>query len=249
MSIPNSPQITTLRLPSGAEVAFVDWQDQPLYSTADLLNGWTDEEIPLFTYSVGDPVSASTNSTVRRIATKRDTNVSTPGSMAGTEEMLVYAIKPEVLSLQTDTQGDVGDLNTMEPRLVGQPVPQVNQLAWMNWFCNLRFIVSQKIMHEASFGYYNTGFGAVSFGGYTGSALPGQRSFGSQGLPSQEAVRNYGIPVHMGSTEKFRLLLVNPNGATINWVDENFSPAPAPIEGLVLSLKVYLDGLYKRPVA
>lgn len=250
MSIPNSPQITTLRLPNGAEVEFVDWQDQPIYSTADLLSGWSDESVPLFTYSIGDPVSASSNASQRRIATKRDTNVSTSGSAAGTEELMVYAIKPEVLALSTEPAST--DLTTMEPRLLGQPIPQANQLALLNWFSTIRFIVSQKIMHEAGFGYYNPGFGASAMGSYGGGSLAtgtAQRSLGIQGLPGQSAVRSLAIPIHVGSTEKYRVEITNPTAATIEWFDENDSPAPAAIEGLVLSCRVHLDGLYKRPVA
>lgn len=249
MSIPNSPQITTLRLPNGTEVEFVDWQDQPIYSTADLLNGWSDEQVPLFTYSIGDPVSATSNVAQRRIATKRDTNVSTSGSAAGTEELMIYAIKPEVLALSTDPE-DEDDLTTMEPRLLGQPIPQANQLALLNWYSTLRLYVSQKIMHEAGFGYYNPGFGASAMGSYGGGSLvSAQRTLGVQGLPSQGAVRSFAIPIHVGSTEKYRVEITNPTAATIEWLDENDSPAPAAITGLVLSVRVNLDGLYKRPVA
>mgnify|MGYP000603175695 CR=1 FL=1 len=36
-------QIATMRLPNGKEVAFVDWSDKPLFSSADLRSGFTDE--------------------------------------------------------------------------------------------------------------------------------------------------------------------------------------------------------------
>lgn len=239
-------QITTLRMPDGKEVRFVDWQDQPIFSTADLLSGWTDQEIPLFTYAIGDPVSATTNAGTRRIATKRDTNVAVPGSAAGTEEMLVYAIKPEVLEVQVaDDPGD--NLTSGQPRTTGQPIPRANRLATLNYYCILQLIVSQKVMHEGPFGYYNTGFGATAFGLYQGAALGAQRSMGSQGLPSQEAVRSYAIPIHVGGTEKYRVQILNPTGATIAWDDEGASPAEVAED--VLSVRVVLDGLYKRPVA
>ena len=89
--------ITTMRLPDGQEVAFVDWSDRPLYSTADILSGATDERIPLFNYIVGDSVTGTQNFTAKRTASDRDTNIATPSAMASTEEMLVYAIKPEIL--------------------------------------------------------------------------------------------------------------------------------------------------------
>lgn len=238
-------QIATIRLPDGREVAFVDWQDQPIYSTADLLSGWSDTEVPLFTYVIGDPVSATTNITTRRTASKRDTNVATPGSAAGTEEMLVYSVRPEVLEVQL-ADGST-NATTGEPRTTGQPTVRANRLATLAYYCTLRLIVSQKIMHEAPFGYYNPGFGAVSFGGYGGAALPAQRTIGSQGLPSNEAVRSYAIPIHVGGTEKYRLLLTNPTSATISW--DNEDSVPTAVDEDLLSLRVLLDGLYKRPVA
>ena len=38
-------QITKIRLPSGQEVALTDWSSRPIYSTADFLSGFTDEEV------------------------------------------------------------------------------------------------------------------------------------------------------------------------------------------------------------
>jgi hypothetical protein len=46
-------QITTMRLPDGTEVAFVDWQDKPLFSSVDLLANFTDTEVDAFTYVGG----------------------------------------------------------------------------------------------------------------------------------------------------------------------------------------------------
>lgn len=239
-------QIATIRLPDGREVAFVDWQDQPLWSTADLLSGWTDEAVALFTYVIGDPVSATSNFANRRTASARDTNVATPGSAAGTEELLVYSIRPEVF--EATLAGETPDPTQQVNSQPGQPLARANRLALMGWLCNLRFTVSQKTMHECPFGYYNTGFGATAIGGlYQGAALPAQRSIGSNGLPSNEAVRSFAIPVHVGGTEKYRVDLVNPEGAPINWLTED--SLPEPDDSVVLTLRVYLDGLYKRPVA
>lgn len=237
-------QITKLRLPDGAEIDFVDWQDFPTWSCADLLSGFVDEEIPFFTYVVGDRVPATTNVTVRRTATERDTNVATPGSAAGTEELLIYAIKPEILAMEISGT----DATTFTPSLLGQPVPQVNNLARLNLYCILQLIVSQKIMHEGPLGYYNTGFGATAFGLYTGAAVAGaNRSLGSQGLPSQEAVRAYSIPIHVGGTEKFRCLLKNPSASTVQFFTEAASPANSTTR--LLQVRILLDGLNKRPVA
>jgi len=240
-------QITQLRLPDGSEVSFVDWQDKPLYSTIDLLTGWSDSELDLFTYVVGDQVVASSNAGTRRTATDRDTNISQPGSMASTEEMLIYAIRPEVFALRTGS-GTATDLTSAVPSELSDPQPRANDFARLNYYTLLRLRVSQKTMQAAGFGYFNSGFGPAGQvltegGGDTGDA----RSIANNGLPTQEAVRSYAIPVHIGGTEKYRVTIENPSGATVNFVDE--ASSPSSIARRVMSIRVYLDGLYKRPVA
>lgn len=237
-------QITSLKLPGGTQIDFVDWQDYPTWSTVDLLSGWTDEEIPLFTYTVSDTVTASSNITVRRIASERDTNMATPGSAAGTQEFMVYSLRPELQSLTV-----VGtDATTATPSLIGQPIPNAQNIGRMGFWTKLQLIVSQKVMHEAPFAYYNPGFGAAAFGMYTGTAIAAaNQSLGSQGLPSNEAVRSMAIPVHIGGLEKMRCVLKNPSGATVQYFSE--AAPPANVATRMLQLRVLLDGLNKRPVA
>ena len=71
MTMLGQSQITQVRLPDGRNVAIVDWTDKPLFSTIDLLSGYTDQEIECFTYQVSDNVSSSSNITTRRVATDR----------------------------------------------------------------------------------------------------------------------------------------------------------------------------------
>jgi hypothetical protein len=241
-----SNQITTLRMPDGREVQFVDWQDMPIYSTADLLTGFTDEEIYLFTYTEGDPVAASSNATQRRIASRRDTNVAAPGAAAGTEEMLVYAIKPSLTSLTCNSQSAT-DLTTAAVRSLGQPIPRAVNIAQLDRHCTLQLKVSENVMHEAGFGYYNPGFGAAGSVMADPGAASAVRSYGTSGLPSQEAVRSFGIPIHVGGDETYDVKIVNHAQDAVTFYDE--ADEPAEITGAVIRACVYLDGLYKRPVA
>lgn len=228
-------QMTTLRMPNGREVAFVDWNDKPLYSTADLRSGYTDETVELFTYVAGDQVSASSNVTTRRTADEGDTNCSTPGAMSSTEEMLVYAIKPEVYEQQAETGSDA---TTLAPVEAGQPQVASQRLALMHAQLMISLRVSQKIMHRAGFGYYNAGFGVSN-------ATAGRAT---QGLPSQEAVRSLVIPIHIGGQEKYRVTIENPTGAAVNLGNSNATP-PVIDPDIYETVRINLDGLYKRPVA
>src|SRR5690606_4495436 len=92
--------------------------------SVDILSGATDTTNDLFTYAEGQMVSATSNATARRAATKRDTNLATPGAMASTEEMLVYSIRPEIFEYSLDGP----DPNTAYAGVAGQPLPQPQRI-------------------------------------------------------------------------------------------------------------------------
>lgn len=246
MTQTNINTITTMRLPDGKEVAFVDWSDRPLYSTCDILNGASDERIPLFNYIVGDAVSGTQNIVTKRTASDRDTNISSPGAMASTEELLIYAIKPEVMALavEEDEGEPVPDAETATERYPYDPIPAPQQLAYFQRMMLLELRVSQKTMQQVPFGYLNPGFGVLALGiGAT------------QGVPSQEAVRSLSIPIHIGGQEKYEVALVNPSGADLIIGLSTNVPAGKPPEppatqlNRLFQVRVLLDGLYKRPVS
>jgi len=256
MSIGQS-QITQIRLPSGKLVSIVDWTDRPLFSTIDLLSGFTDVDIDAFTFIVSDQVASSSNITTRRVASERDTNISTPGGMASTEEMLIYNIKiePNQFLADSETPGD-STLWTMGGAAnQGSPIPESQNLSILGWFALLRLEISQKIYAEAGMNYFQTGFGP-----YTASAVAGAtpvtgagKLLGNMGFPSAEAVRSFVIPHHIGGQEKYRVTLTVPNGtfgADGNGVNfRTFATPAAANDQAVLSLRILLEGLYKRPVS
>lgn len=245
-------QLTKIRLPTGAEVAFVDWSDKPLYSTVDLLNGFTDQQLDLFQYTPGDPVVKSSNITTPRTSTDLDTNVASPGSMASTEEMMVYAILPEYSEWDLT---DATNANTRDFTFVNQP--QINQRALSVLQNTLMLVleVSQKWVVQASLGYFNTGFGPFGQSLFQNPAFtpaaPGQtalRTASTAGWPGRDAVRSLSIPAYIGGQEKYRLSLHNPAGAAIPV--GLLSEEPKELDtSVMVSIRFYLDGLYKRPVA
>ena len=242
MTMLGQSQITQVRLPDGRNVAIVDWTDKPLFSTIDLLSGYTDQEIECFTYQVSDNVSSSSNITTRRVATERDTNVATPGGMASTEEILIYNIKVEPFEFLASEEAPA-DANEFSTALAGLPVPQPQTLAILNQYSLLRLEISQKIYAEAGVAYFNTGFGPFIAG--TRGAGQGPTAFANYGLPSAEAPRSFSIPHHIGGQEKYRVVLVNPTGETVNFRDAIGAEAPLT----ALTVRVLLEGLYKRPVS
>lgn len=257
-------QIATLRLPDGTEVAFVDWTDKPLYSSADFLQGFTDQEIDYFQYTDGDPVSKTSNITTARQSTTRDTNMATPGSNASTEEMLVYSVQPEIFEykLTTPAEGEGYDASTFHFADVNQPQPSRRRLAVLQEALILILEVTQKWTLQAGFGTFNSGFGVNSYSplqvnaGFVFQAPSGalaMRTAATQGLPGQTAVRSLVIPVHIGGQEKWRLHLDNFRGTAVPSGILEVEPIPqsedsATDPDIMHTIRVYLYGLYKRPV-
>jgi hypothetical protein len=249
-------QITQLRLPDGQIVALADWTDKPLYASCDMGEGFTNEIIDLFQVSVGRPVPTAA-STVGGVITPRqntlsDTNISTQGGLSSTEEFLVYAIKPEVQEYTYTANNFTTRRYAGAGALANMPAPNLATLAILNSQLLVELEISQKIYSQAGFSWFNTGFGAQASVGYNADALA--RTNANQGLPSQEAVRTLVIPQHIGGQEKFRLRMRNPSNQAVNFgVSETNPPvvtAIAPDAALrMVTARVYLDGLYKRPVS
>jgi len=154
--------ITEFRMPDGSVMRLVDWVDKPVFSVVELFNGFTDAKIDAFTYNVSDEVPATGNITTMRVASEADTNVNVGGANASTEEILVYAIKPEFFELQLAAQST--DATTAAVRSGGQPQPRTSVLAILNDALIMRLKITQKSYTDAGIGYYNPGFGAMSTG-------------------------------------------------------------------------------------
>jgi hypothetical protein len=250
--------ITQVKLPDGNVIELVDWSDLPIYSSLDLQTGFTAQEMSLFQYTVGNSVPGfGTGVTTSRVATERDTNVQAPGSMASTEEMLVYAIKPEISFWLADPANDFTSLIYSDVSVpFGFPQPTAEGLAILANLLLVELEISQKRYAYASLGYFNTGFGV--FGRSNNANQEAGlffQSAGNLGWPSQNAVRSFVIPGHMGSQEKYRVNITNPssleNGAVnFGLVVADGEPATYELNAAVAcTIKINLDGLYKRPVS
>lgn len=246
-------QITKMRLPDGREVAFVDWTDKPIFSTIEILHGTTVQEMNWFQYVQGDSVPAFAPVPVvgQRAANDWDTNLASPGSMASTEEMLIYAIRPEVYRRR------VADANLPDfavPAAIdsaaAEPMPTSTMLSVLSMRALLSLEISKKVFSQASFGYFNQGFGVYVAGN------AGSTQVGNQGFPAQTSVRALTIPQHIGGQEKFRVFLTNVDDGTAGapglelGADAPGVPAEGPAPGTFFArIKINLDGLYKRPVS
>lgn len=245
LMIPDS--IAQWRMPDGSVIRLEDWVDKPVWSTADLESGFSDRTVTLFTYTVGEEVASTANLTTRRIATERDTNVQVGGTNASTEEILVFAIRTEVYFYALGTQHNA---TTGSPTQPGMPIPTMPSLAIFNSALTLRLMVSQKAYADEGFGYYNTGFGPYGSLATDGAAdINGARSYGNPGLPSDEAVRYYRMPHHIGGTEKYRVELKNWTGSTIDALTDQGVTYESLGVFTMHNVLVHLEGARKRPTA
>ncbi len=238
-------QITQIRLPDGKMVAMVDWSARPLYSTVDILTGMNDEEIRAFNYAESDTVSSSANipAAGRRVASLRDTNISGASEMDSTEEFLVYAIKVEVHQFHYD----IGSASFLvdEP---GLPVPSGPVLSLLQNRFVLELEVSEKAFPQAGLGWFTQGFGPTIAVSSTAST----RTYANNGAQSHEAADQLPLPVHLGGTEDYAVILHNPpggaaqgGGGAITFPDED----GGDLADASAQIRVYLCGLHKRPTA
>jgi len=225
-------QITKVRLADGREVGIIDWTWRPQYSTVDTLSGWTDDELRAFQYSEGDPIARSSNMTIVENATLKHTNIASPAEMDATEEMLVYAICTEVYFLFEDNNNSV-----IDDSQAGQPIPLPNNIARLMERCIVELEISEKAYQQASLGWFPPGFGPMTAGSSD------TRQYGQHSVASREAVDMFPVPTHIGGTEKFAVILHNPNGTAITYRTE----AGAEDADAVHRLRFNLMGLHKRP--
>lgn len=228
-------QITKVRMPDGAEVPLVDWSHRPLYSSIYILHGATDQEFRAFNFVESGQVSMSANFTAAQqlTATLAHTNISGANEMDATEEFLVYAIRVEMF--QWILSGDV--ITNTE---AGLPIPAAPNVAFAGAQLILELEVSEKAFPQAGINWFTAGMGPVVMA----TAAAAARTYANNGLQSREAVSDLVIPVHLGGTEDYSVIVHSPAGQ-VTWMTD----AGGEDSDAVIQMRIYLDGLHKRAVA
>lgn len=239
-------QITRVRTSDGRVIDIVDYVDKPLYSTIDLRSGFVDQSLSAFTYAPTQRVVASSNINPRRIATEIDTNVSTAGQMASTESMLVYSMRVEAFQL-TDEQALGNPANWVDQDAFG-PAPNLTNLNRLAKYTTARLWITQQVYAEATPAYFSPGFGTFLGGSFNASRLTAQ-----YGFPTHQAARCFQVPHFIGGAEQYRVELYKPEGqpgqdGAIDFVSVDIPGPLTPDPTVVIQLRFYLEGLYKRPV-
>jgi hypothetical protein len=230
-------QITKIQLQDGTTIAFTDWTDRFIYSTADLLSGFSDQRISLFSYSTGEVVAHSKNITTgTRTATKNDTNLSNAAEMDSTEEALVYSLQTEIYQMVGTATG-----LTSQTSRPGMPMPNAGTVALLHARLIMALRISQKNFPEASIGAFNAGFGPVVSSTLTTATLA------TNGQAGHDHRWDTSVPLHIGGSEKFSVDLINeatiPSGAITFPTDTG-----ADDDASWVQVRCNLRCLHKRPM-
>ena len=238
-------QITQIRLQDGRTISLTDWSSRRLYSACDILNGATDEELRLFSYTEGDSIVTSQNmpDSSRRIATLADTNIQQANQMPSTEELLVYAMECELYERSHAETPESGP--PIFIGVAGQPGLNYTTLKALHLLLMLELDIAEKTFPISSIGRFAPGFGAVVTPALTGdlSAL----AIAENSVQSRDAVESLSIPLHIGGTEEYSVIIHNPTGNPIDTYDADGEADES--ETRVITARVSLCGLHKRPTA
>lgn len=226
--------IKSVHLPDGSTVEIDEWLHWPIYSTCEFDQAAA-VNMRLFTYVVGQNVPQQ-GAVVggARASNESDTNQVARTRMNHDEAFVVFAIMPEYFALD-DAVLAASAANTAaeEPAISGLNLARLQRDLLLELFVGADI---NKPMARAPIGWWGTSVGAPAYP--SGDALvAGVRfNYGTQGRPAVGNQRRGQLPILIGSDRVMYARVSSPVGA-ITGLDQD------------IRLRVYLDGLKRRPVA
>lgn len=236
-------QVREVILPDGQKVVPADWTSaEPLWSTIEVSAG----QFPLlraFSYSAGADVPGSIGP---RIATDCDTNLQGQGSvLPENEELICYNLAIEVFKLGTALSTDYF------PDADNPEVPLPDMLRMQRDLVITFKIAAIKEYTHATMGYFPAGTGvAYAMSGGLTKISSGQTgvAVANNGSPSPADVRVFSSPLYVAGGESFSIDVSAGPGEVVGL---NLAPdtAEAPQSPGRMRMRMFLDGLRRRPVA
>lgn len=236
--------IKKIKTPDGEEFTVDEWLHWPLYSAIESAANLA-LNLRAFSYVVGQIVPGSgTLSTGSRNANGSDTNQVARSRINQDEAYLAFSMTYETFAIEGSTNSNM--VFTVPPLDVAAIAPAL-------WGTNLR-LLQRDVMLElivgagitkpqvsAPLSYYGQGIGAPAWGAgdaltvSIGSANALNLNYGTAGGISPRNQRRWNLPVHIKSDTPMNVLISTPAGALT--VTQDFR------------MRVYMDGLKRRPVA
>lgn len=235
--------IEKIRLNDGTEINIDEWLQWPLFSTglgeATGGNG-VGGELRLFEYIVGDNLPLLGNPVGSPLqAGVTDTNQVVRGKINHDEGFICFNMTYEVFALENSPAFGVTNEAAAEPIFSG------TNLRRMQRDCMLELFVGAGISKpqvSAPLEYYGQGVGAVAFGSGDGLTIANGAvtnlalDYGTGGPICPQNQRRWHLPIKIDADRDIYASLRTPEG-TIRGLTQDWR------------LRVYLDGLKRRPVA
>jgi len=224
--------IRNLRLNNGETIELDEWLSWPLFSTVEFAKA-SRVKLPSFSYTVGQPVPRA--GLAKRLADPSDTNMVIAKKINHDEAFVAFSITYEAFGLDDDLV-DIGPAT-----LAVAPLISANTLKRMQAFMTLSFKVGtrqSKPQAAAPLAWFAQGAGPViaASSGTVGGGVNTSLSVGTAGCPSPRNQRRFPMPIFVQSDRKISVDVETPRG-------------PIPRLGQDVRLRLYLDGIKRRPVA
>lgn len=236
-------QVRDIVLPDGSKVVPADWTAaEPLWSTIEVSAG----PFPIlraFSYSYGATVPGSLGP---RVATLCDTNLQGQGSvLPENEELICYNMAIEVFKLGT------ADSTDYFPDADNPEVPLPDMLRMQRDLVFVFKIASIKEYTHAAMSYFpaTTGVAYTMSGGLTkiSNGATGV-AVANNGSPSPADARVFSSPLYVAGGESFSVDASAGPGEVVG-LNLAADTATAPKSPGRMRLRIFLDGLRRRPVA
>jgi len=237
--------ISDIRLPNGQSFKIEEWLHWPLFSVVEGAAN-TNVNLMAFSYVVGNRVPRAGNiSTGGRIATPSDTNMVVRNKINHDEAFILFSSTYEVWAIQGTNNSDSRYTNPPLDAAAVAPIFRGTNLAMMGMSMMFQVFVGtgiKKPMVQYPFSYLGQGIGAYATGSGDAltitaggaSALNLNYATGGELGPKQNQ-RLLNMPVFIDSDRTVKVEVNTPAGNLA--VDQDWS------------LKLYLDGIKRRPVA
>jgi hypothetical protein len=236
--------IQKIKLPNGQTFNIEEWLHWPIFSTVEARAG-VSVNLNAFSYVVGQNVPRV--SLPARQATYSDTNQVARSRMNHDEAMIVFSMTYEHFAIEA-AQGAIApnsvfpvpplDMSALAPVLSGTNLAKLRRDLIISLLVGAGI---SKPMASSPLSYLGQGIGAAAWGSgdalaiATGGATALNLNYATGGVLGPKNQRLWSLPVMIEADRVMKVSIKSPAGA----VDVNQD----------WSLRLYLDGLKKRPVA
>jgi hypothetical protein len=220
--------IKKIHLPDGEEVVIDEWLHYQQFSTIEFAAG-SQINLRAFTYVQGQVVPQQ--GLVPRNATESDTNQVAKTRMNHDEAYLCYAITWEAFALSS-AESETFTL-APAPAMLSQNVRRLQRDVVLSLVVGANI---KKPQARAPFSRYGQSVGAPAYPSSQALTAATAFSYGTGGKMSASNQRRFQLPVYIASDRVF-------------YVEVRSFPGAITDLSQAVRLRIYLDGLKRRPVA